>query len=146
MPVTFYDNAISFNRHSASFFLSGKCKTTKPRGTSYTQASHINECKSSIPSCMVHCYLRLAGWGVEKLSTKMENYKTELWQCLKEAFQTAVQCNKFCDMWWRSLAVTITVIFWISVSKGLRLLSEGTTVLTDKNHLGSDLMVKVFYW
>jgi hypothetical protein len=27
MPVTFYDNTVSFNKHSASFLLSGKCKT-----------------------------------------------------------------------------------------------------------------------
>jgi hypothetical protein len=64
----------------------------------------------------------------------MENYKFELQPCLK-AFQTAVQCYKFCDMWERSLAVTATAIFWISVSKGLRLLSDGTTDPTDKNHV-----------
>jgi len=42
----------------------------KPSGASHTQASHINECKNSIPSCMVHCYLKLAGEGGRSIVPK----------------------------------------------------------------------------
>jgi hypothetical protein len=47
----------------------------------------------------MHCslLLEIGCEGGGNLSAKMENYKHELQPCLK-AFQTAVQCNKFCDM------------------------------------------------